>query len=87
MSHTMPEPHYGQPMTGENPMNVQQYINPVGEAPVQQAPVQQAPVQQAPVQQYTAPAPVQNAPEMVQHKYQLCRILQLMMFRFKQLLQ
>ena len=62
MSHTMPEPHYGQPMTGENPMNVQQYINPVGEAPVQQAPVQQAPVQQ-----YTAPAPVQNAPEMVQH--------------------
>ena len=67
MSHTMPEPHYGQPMTGENPMNVQQYINPVGEAPVQQAPVQQAPVQQAPVQQYTAPAPVQNAPEMVQH--------------------
>ena len=57
MSHTMPEPHYGQPMTGENPMNVQQYINPVGEAPVQQAPVQQ----------YTAPAPVQNAPEMVQH--------------------
>ena len=67
MSHTMPEPHYGQPMTGENPMNVQQYINPVGEAPVQQALVQQAPVQQAPVQQYTAPAPVQNAPEMVQH--------------------
>ena len=67
MSHTMPEPHYGQPMTGENPMNVQQYINPVGETPVQQAPVQQAPVQQAPVQQYTAPAPVQNAPEMVQH--------------------
>ena len=62
MSHTMPEPHYGQPMTGENPMNVQQYINPVGETPVQQAPVQQAPVQQ-----YTAPAPVQNAPEMVQH--------------------
>ena len=27
MSHSIPEPQYGQPMTGEAPINVQQNIN------------------------------------------------------------
>lgn len=49
MSQTIPEPQYGQPMTGEAPMNVQQNINPVGEIPAM-AQTQQAPMVQQTVE-------------------------------------
>ena len=70
MSHSIPEPQYGQPMTGEAPINVQQNINPVGETPAMVQPQMQqipaAPVTQAPVENgYPGQAPVgipQGAP-------------------------
>ena len=70
MSHSIPEPQYGQPMTGEAPINVQQNINPVGEIPAMAQPQMQqipgAPITQAPVENgYPGQAPVgipQGAP-------------------------
>ena len=70
MSHSIPEPQYGQPMTGEAPINVQQNINPVGETPAMAQPQMQqipgAPIAQAPVENgYPGQAPVgipQGAP-------------------------